>query len=205
MRRWIWLLIACGACRQVFGIHEPPPERTGDADELPPPDVGRLDAAPIDDAGHMPGLHMHVLAGTLLWDSSSSDWTRTEDQSAAIDDVWLGTGPDAAQLTFDGANPNGAFTVWFDGEIYGDQGQYQLQFTATDYAFFTVDALGTFVNVATSSDGMTDLVSNPVPLSGWYPVRIGWVSRNGTPNLTIRYKSVDDQAFKPYSSMNLRH
>ncbi|MEO8548457.1 MAG: hypothetical protein ABI678_00715 [Kofleriaceae bacterium] len=203
MRRWIWMLVACGACRQVFGIDEPAPLLRDSG--RPPGDT----SSPFPDSAGttVPGLRMHVLAGAALWSGADTSWTKTMNHPTASEDLWLGTGPDDTQLAFDGADANGVFTVWLEGEVYV-AGTEQLQLGARDFAFVSMDLFGsglTFIDVASSTNGMIDSQGAPVPGANWYPVRVGWTSMTGHPSLDILHKLTTDTMMTHYNATNLRH
>jgi hypothetical protein len=197
------MLVACGGCRQVFGVEEVAPIR-GDAS------MTARDGSffpPFDAGPKLPGLRMHALAGTALWMGSNTSWTQTLNHPGAVEDVWLGTGPDLGQLAHEGVDPNGVFSVWMEGEVYVD-GTQQLQFTARDYAFFAVDLFGTgttYLDFASSMNGVTDMASAPVGTPNWYPVRIGWTSSGGTPSLDVLHKGTTDTNPLHFNTSNLRH
>jgi len=197
------MLIACGACRQVFGIPEVKPIPP-DAQALPPDGTHPF---PDGATPTSPGLRMHILGGTALWTSPNTSWTATMNHPFAVEDVWLGTSPDQGQLALAGVDPNGAFSVWIEGEVYVD-GAQQVQLAARDYAFFSADAFDTgdsYIDVASSAGGMIDTENIPVPAARWYAVRLGWTSSTGNPSLEVLHKSNADPGWVRFNSMNLRH
>jgi subtilisin-like proprotein convertase family protein len=130
------------------------------------------------------GLIAHGLAGQHLWDAGQTTWMSPASANAAVAGLWrgdrLGAGADATYL--DGST-DATMTVWFEGEVWLDAASTESFGLAADaVAFVDLAQPGTTTFsrvVANSNPASPTTAAVATPVTGWYPIRVGFANNDG--------------------------
>jgi hypothetical protein len=124
------------------------------------------------------GLIGHGLKGTRLWQHNDSAWTKLDGKTATGAGLWTGeelknTG---TQLLpgYLGVVNDSTMTLWLEGEVWLDAASNEtFQVSGDDIGFVELASPGTttFTRIAENAT-----VPVAVPVSGWYPIRVGFAN-----------------------------
>jgi hypothetical protein len=138
-------------------------------------DVPRASLTP--DAYTYGGLAAYGLQGPSLWTRGNNpSWTALAGVVPSGVALWRGEAlSSTSNLAYLGITDPTHMTLWFAGEVWLDAGASErFTVTARDFAFVDLALPDTTDYTRLSADSGT--VAVPTPVSGWYPIRIGFSS-----------------------------
>jgi PA14 domain len=121
------------------------------------------------------GLIVRGLQGTRLWSNEDNDWSKINAVTAAGAGLWRGEQlNNGTQFAYLGITDDRIMTIWFEGEVWLEQGTPELfLLRGNDAAFIELARPGTTSYTRKIKSG-NDPVAVPVEETGWHPIRIGF-------------------------------
>jgi subtilisin-like proprotein convertase family protein len=125
------------------------------------------------------GLVAHGLQGVRLWSSTNTNWSNVEVVTPSGAGLWRGESFDGLSvLAYLGITTPGDISIWFEGEVFLQQGSNQMFLVrGDDVAFVEVADPGTASYRPVPAS--TSPVAVATPETGWYPIRIGFADSGG--------------------------
>ncbi len=122
-----------------------------------------------------------------LWSNGDTAWTKLATVTPTGIGMWTGAElTTQRELTYLGIRRNAPMrTVWFEGELLLGAGTERLQIKGDDVAFLEIASPGTSSFTPLLENSATPVATVLVPITGWYPVRIGWADGDGSGNLGL--------------------
>src|SRR4051794_14715323 len=208
--RWSYLVVYLAGC----GFHSPP-GAAGPDGALPIPDGGVPDMRSLEanelKAGQLVdmtfdavrgsltpnaysygGLVAHGLAGQHLWDATHTTWMSPASANATVAGLWRGDGFAAgSDFAYIDGSIDATTTVWFEGEVWLDAGSTEKFGLAADAVAFVELAqpgAALYARVVANSDPANPTTASvATPVTGWYPIRIGFANNDGSLSLAFTH------------------
>jgi subtilisin-like proprotein convertase family protein len=137
------------------------------------------------------GLLVHGVAGTKLWNHGDTAWSKLgtlTSSATAGGGLWRGESfTTGDRLDYLGIMNDTTMTLWFEGEVFLDAGSAEMfGLAADDVAFIDLAKPGTAAYTRILEN---TAASAPVdtPVSGWYPIRIGYANGDGSYSLGLTH------------------
>lgn len=151
------------------------------------------------------GLVAHGLQGTKLWTRGDTSWTKLDGKKPTGAGLWCGEQLlSTNSLAYLGITDQNAMTIWFEGEVWLDAGSNEtFAINGDDVAFVAIAQPGTTSYVQLTDNNTT--VSVPTPVTGWYPIRLGYGNMgNGGSNFDFTHSDSTGGTAIPWTRDRLR-
>lgn len=120
------------------------------------------------------GLVARSQANNKVWAHGQVGWAALDPTTVTGVGLWRGDAIDTGGLDYLGIpNKPSKVTLWLEGEVWLEAGSSeQFALHANDVAFIDIASPGSAVYMPVMESDAT--VTVPVPMTGWYPIRIGY-------------------------------